>query len=114
MKIDTIQVTVRDVYEGFVDDGENGVKGYGGMLDIRPPFQREFVYGAEKQLAVIDTIKKGFPLNVMYWVKTIRTNMKSLMGNKELYPSVNFCQERQRMKTEIYSCHYLKTNEKLF
>ena len=38
MKIDTIQVTVRDVYEGFVDDGENGVKGYGGMLDIRPPF----------------------------------------------------------------------------
>lgn len=58
MKIDTIQVTVRDVYEGFVDDGENGVKGYGGMLDIRPPFQREFVYDAEKQLAVIDTIKK--------------------------------------------------------
>lgn len=76
MKIDTIQVTVKDVFEGFKDEGENGVKGYGGMLDIRPPFQREFVYNSEKQIAVLNTIKQGFPLNVMYWVKTIKESMK--------------------------------------
>lgn len=57
MKIDTIQVNIRDVFEGFKDEGENGVKGYGGMLDIRPPFQREFVYNSEKQIAVLNTIK---------------------------------------------------------
>lgn len=88
MKIDTIQVTVRDVYEGFVDDGENGVKGYGGMLDIRPPFQREFVYDAEKQLAVIDTIKKGFPLNVMYWVKNNQGEYEVLDGQQR---TLSFC-----------------------
>lgn len=89
MKIDTIQVTVRDVYEGFVDDGENGVKGYGGMLDIRPPFQREFVYDAEKQLAVIDTIKKGFPLNVMYWVKNNQGEYEVLDGQQR---TLSFCE----------------------
>lgn len=88
MKIDTIQVTVRDVYEGFVDDGENGVKGYGGMLDIRPPFQREFVYDAEKQLAVIDTIKKEFPLNVMYWVKNNQGEYEVLDGQQR---TLSFC-----------------------
>ena len=41
--------------------------GYGGKLDIRPPFQREFVYKEKQRNAVIDSILKGFPLNVMYW-----------------------------------------------
>ena len=49
------------------DDGEGGVRGYGGKLDIRPPFQREFVYKDRQRDAVVETIKKGFPLNVMYW-----------------------------------------------
>ena len=46
---------------------EGGVVGYVGKLDIRPPFQREFVYKAKQRDAVIDTIVRGFPLNVMYW-----------------------------------------------
>ena len=41
--------------------------GYGGKLDIRPPFQREFIYKDKERDAVIDSILKGFPLNVMYW-----------------------------------------------
>lgn len=46
-----------------------GVRGYGGLLDIRPPYQREFIYNENEQLAVIDTVLHDFPLNVMYWVK---------------------------------------------
>ena len=53
--------------EGYHDDGEGGVRGYGGKLDIRPPFQREFVYKDKQRDAVIETINQGFPLNVMYW-----------------------------------------------
>ena len=53
--------------EDYHDDGEGGVRGYGGKLDIRPPFQREFVYKDKQRDAVIETINKGFPLNVMYW-----------------------------------------------
>ena len=43
------------------------MRGYGGKLDIRPPFQREFVYRDKQRDAVIETINKNFPLNVMYW-----------------------------------------------
>lgn len=67
MKIELNQVPIRDLVEEYQDDGEGGVRGYGGKLDIRPPYQREFVYGDENRKAVIDTVSKGFPLNVMYW-----------------------------------------------
>lgn len=61
------EITVKDLVENYQDNNENGVIGYGGKLDIRPPFQREFVYNDSQQKAVIDTVTKGFPLNVMYW-----------------------------------------------
>ena len=67
MKIDLEKIRVRDLVEGYHDDGEGGVCGYGGKLDIRPPFQREFVYKDKQRDAVIETINNGFPLNVMYW-----------------------------------------------
>ena len=67
MKIELKQITVRDLVADYRDDGEGGVRGYGGELDIRPPFQREFVYKDKQRDAVIETINKGFPLNVMYW-----------------------------------------------
>ena len=67
MKIELKEITVRDLVEDYYDDGEGGVRGYGGKLDIRPPFQREFVYKDKQRDAVIETINKGFPLNVMYW-----------------------------------------------
>lgn len=40
---------------------------YGGKLDVRPPFQREFVYKEQQRNAVINTVMNGFPLNIMYW-----------------------------------------------
>ena len=67
MKIQIQEITIRDLAEGYSDDGEGGVKGYSGNLDIRPPYQREFVYKDKQRDAVIETINNGFPLNVMYW-----------------------------------------------
>lgn len=67
MKIELHQVPVRDLVDAYVNSGDDGVVGYGGVLDIRPKFQREFVYDAAQQRAVITTILAGFPLNVMYW-----------------------------------------------
>ena len=67
MKIELKKITVRDLVADYHDDGEGGVRGYGGKLDIRPPFQREFVYKDKQRDAVVETINKGFPLNVMYW-----------------------------------------------
>jgi hypothetical protein len=49
-----------------VEDG--GIVAYGGKLDIRPPYQREFVYKDKQRDAVIESVLKNYPLNVMYWV----------------------------------------------
>lgn len=67
MEIELHDITVRELTEGFADNEEDGVVGYNGQLDIRPPYQREFIYKDKQREAVIDTIMKGFPLNVMYW-----------------------------------------------
>ena len=68
MKIDLHKIKVRKVTAGYKDSAEEGVVAYGGKLDIRPKYQREFVYKEKQRNAVIETIKNSFPLNVMYWM----------------------------------------------
>jgi len=67
MKITEKRISIRDIVAGYVDDGEGGVRGYNGLLDIRPAFQREFVYKDAQRDAVLDTVSKQHPLNVFYW-----------------------------------------------
>lgn len=67
MKIELNKITVRELANGYEDKQEEGVVAYDGKLDVRPPYQREFVYGEKERNAVIETITEGFPLNVMYW-----------------------------------------------
>ena len=67
MKIELHEITVKDLTDSFQDNAEAGVVGYGGKLDIRPPYQREFIYKDKQRDAVIDTVRKDYPLNVMYW-----------------------------------------------
>lgn len=68
MKITLNTIKIRDLVDGYQDNDEAGVVGYGGRLDIRPPYQREFCYDDNQQQAVMDTVENGFPLNTMYWV----------------------------------------------
>lgn len=67
MKIEMHEIPIREVVEGYLDSQDNGVVGFHGRLDIRPAFQREFIYDESQRNEVIKTIRKGFPLNVMYW-----------------------------------------------
>lgn len=71
MKITPTQVKIRDLIEDYEDDQEDGVTGYSGALDIRPPYQRAFVYDEKQREAVIHTVIAGLPLNTMYWVKNV-------------------------------------------
>ena len=82
MKIELHRIPVRKVIAGYKDSAEEGVVAYGGKLDIRPKYQREFVYTGKQRDAVIETIKNGFPLNVMYWVKTDEGNYEVLDGQQ--------------------------------
>lgn len=67
MDIELKEITVRELVEGYEDNAEEGVRSYNGKLDIRPPYQREFIYKDKQRDLVIDTLTKDFPLNVMYW-----------------------------------------------
>jgi hypothetical protein len=67
MKIELKRIQVRDLVEGYEDNEELGVRAYDGNLDVRPPYQREFVYKDKQRDAVIDTVRHDYPLNVMYW-----------------------------------------------
>lgn len=51
-------------------------------MDIRPPYQREFRYDEKQQQAVIDTILKGFPLNIMYWSVDDNGNFEMIDGQQ--------------------------------
>ena len=72
MKCTETKVEVRDLIEGYCDESDLGgaVLGYNGKLNIRPAYQREFVYPKDRQIAVIETILDGCPLNNMYWAKS--------------------------------------------
>lgn len=67
MNIELKEITIQELSDGFQDNNENGVVGFSGKLDIRPSYQREFIYKDKQRDAVINTITKNFPLNVMYW-----------------------------------------------
>ena len=53
MKIQLKEITVREITKDFKDNAEAGVIGYGGKLDIRPPYQREFIYNDKETLLLI-------------------------------------------------------------
>lgn len=89
MKIELKEITVRELTDGYTDNDENGVIGYGSKLDIRPPYQREFIYKDKQRDAVIDTIKKDFPLNVMYWAVRDDGNFEVIDGQQR---TISICQ----------------------
>jgi hypothetical protein len=67
MKINLREISVRELTNGYKDNQEEGVVGFGGKLDIRPPYQREFIYKDKQRDSVIETVTKDYPLNVFYW-----------------------------------------------
>ena len=87
MNIELKEISIRELTEGYIDNQEDGVRGYGGKLDIRPPYQREFVYNDTQRDAVIDTVTKGFPLNMMYWAVREDGNYGCDSLSHEAYPT---------------------------
>ncbi len=89
MKIQLKEITVKELTEGYEDNQENGIVGYNGKLDIRPPFQREFVYKDTQRDAVINTIRNEFPLNVMYWAVREDNTYEIIDGQQR---TISICQ----------------------
>jgi hypothetical protein len=89
MKIELQEITVRELVQGYEDTEENGVVGYNMQLDIRPKYQREFIYEGKQREDVINTVIKGFPLNVMYWAVRKDGGFELMDGQQR---TVSICQ----------------------
>ena len=89
MQIELKEITVEELVKCYQDNKENGVIGYDGRLNIRPPYQREFIYKDKQRDAVINTIIKGFPLNVMYWADCAGGTYELIDGQQR---TISICQ----------------------
>ena len=91
MKIELHEIRVRELCAGYNDLSiqEEGIVGYGGKLNIRPKYQREFVYDEKQRNAVMDTVWQNFPLNVMYWVKVENGELNQFSENNNSSNSLN-------------------------
>lgn len=91
MKIKLGKYTIRDLVKNFEDNQDLGVSGLGGKLNIRPAYQREFIYNDEEQNKVINSVLHEFPLNVMYWFKTNDGKYEILDGQQRTLSICYFC-----------------------
>jgi hypothetical protein len=89
MKIELKEVSVRDLVDGYINNDEDGCMAYGGRLNVRPAYQREFIYKDKQRNAVIETLRKDFPLNVMYWVKNSDGSFELLDGQQR---TISICE----------------------
>lgn len=85
MKIQLHEILVRDLVKNYKNNGEDGgVFGYDGKLNIRPKYQREFVYKDDKRDEVIRTVRNNFPLNTIYWSVNVDGTFEVLDGQQRI------------------------------
>lgn len=89
MKIKLHNIKIKDIFNGYKNSDTEGVVGYGGLLNIRPKYQREFVYKDSQRDAVITTVKNNFPLNTMYWAKNTDGTYEIIDGQQR---TISFCE----------------------
>ena len=89
MKIQPKIIKISDLVKDYINNDEEGVIGYGGKLNIRPRYQREFVYGEKERNLVIDTVFKGFPLSVFYWAVNDQEGYEIIDGQQR---TISICE----------------------
>ena len=80
-------ITVRHICDGFVYNEleAKGLFGMGGQLTIQPEYQRNYIYAdGKKDVAVIESILKGYPLGLIYLVKTDNGRLEVLDGQQRI------------------------------
>ena len=80
-------LTVQDINEGFVynEFEGKGLFGWGGKLTIQPEYQRNYIYAdGKKDVAVIESLLKGYPLGLIYFVKVAEDKYEVLDGQQRI------------------------------
>jgi len=79
--------TVKEICEGFVYNEleGKGLFGINGKLKIQPEYQRNYIYAdGKKDVAVIESILKGYPIGLIYFNKVGKDNLEVLDGQQRI------------------------------
>ena len=80
-------ITINDICKGFTYNELEGKGLYGlsGKLTIQPEYQRNYIYAdGIRDVAVIESILKGYPLGILYFVKTGEDTFEVLDGQQRI------------------------------
>lgn len=95
--------TIADICDGFVYNEleAKGLFGMGGRLTIQPEYQRNYIYAdGKRDVAVIDSVLKGYPLGVIYFVKTADGRYEVLDGQQRITSLGRFCTGKLGIKDD--------------
>lgn len=87
MRTDLKQYTVAEICDGFVynEYEEKGIFGLSGRLTIQPEYQRNYIYDdGKRDVAVIESVLKGYPIGLFYFVKTENNRLEVLDGQQRI------------------------------
>ena len=106
--MDTIlktNITVKDICEGFVYNEleGKGLFGLSGKLTVQPEYQRNYIYasdGGKKEMAVIESVLKGYPIGLIYFNKVSANNLEVLDGQQRITSLGRFVTDKFAIKDE--------------
>jgi hypothetical protein len=98
-------ITVKDICEGFVYNEleGKGLFGLSGKLTIQPEYQRNYIYasdGGKKEMAVIESVLKGYPIGLIYFNKVSDSSLEVLDGQQRITSLGRFVTEKFAIKDE--------------
>ncbi len=96
-------ITVAAICEGFVYNEleGKGLFGLSGRLTIQPEYQRNYIYAdGKRDVAVIESILKGYPLGLIYLVKVNDTKLEVLDGQQRITSFGRFVTNKFAVKDE--------------
>ena len=98
-------ITVKDICEGFVYNEleGKGLFGLSGKLTIQPEYQRNYIYasdGGKREMAVIDSILKGYPIGLIYFNQVSENNLEVLDGQQRITSVGRFVTDKFAIKDE--------------
>ena len=99
------EITVKGICEGFVYNEleGKGLFGLSGKLTIQPEYQRNYIYasdGGKREVAVIDSILKGYPIGLIYFNRVSENNLEVLDGQQRITSVGRFVTDKFAIKDE--------------
>lgn len=111
MDFEAKEISIRELVKDYIDNEEDGVFGYSGKLNIRPPYQRELVYGEDEQRDVINSVMNDYPLNVMYWMVNSDGTYEMLDGQQRTLSICRYYDNKYSVLIDGYSKKFFNLSE---